>query len=114
MSPNSECSVQVQLVCRDSGSWSLEYGEFFLEWYSNQLLHHADALLHVAHKIFRDSPVQLQVKLPAIHWWHHTQSHAVRPSLLFTLDRGMQQLIWVDIETTLGRESVCVLSLIHI
>jgi hypothetical protein len=54
-----------------------------LEWYSNQLLHHADALLHVAYKIFKDSPVQLQVKLPAIHWWHHTQSHAVCSALLY-------------------------------
>lgn len=66
--------------CRDNGSWSSEYGQFFLNWYSVLLLNHADSMLEVASKVFGSSPIQLQVKLPAVYWWHHTQSHAVRSS----------------------------------
>eukprot|EP00892_Ulva_mutabilis_P000606 jgi/Ulvmu1/10546/UM064_0084.1 len=61
---------------RDNGSWSSDYGQFFLSWYSTALLDHADAMLEVASKLFGSSPLKLQVKLPAVYWWHHTQSHA--------------------------------------
>ena len=33
---------------RDCGSWDSEYGEFFLSWYSNLLIHHADVMLQAA------------------------------------------------------------------
>ena len=32
----------------DGGSWSTEYGHFFLSWYSRQLLQHADRVLGAA------------------------------------------------------------------
>lgn len=32
------------------GSWDSEYGRFFLEWYSNNLLRHADKLLTVTYQ----------------------------------------------------------------
>lgn len=69
---------RIFILRRDHGSWSSEYGQFFLHWYSRSLLNHADSMLEVATKVFGSSPIQLQVKLPAVHWWHHTQSHAVR------------------------------------
>ena len=32
----------------DGGSWSSDYGHFFLSWYSNQLMQHADRVLGAA------------------------------------------------------------------
>ena len=32
----------------DGGSWSSEYGHFFLAWYSRQLMQHADRVLGAA------------------------------------------------------------------
>lgn len=61
---------------RDDGSWASEYGQFFLLWYSQYLLHHAERMLEVACDVFGSSPVRLEAKLPVIHWWHHTASHA--------------------------------------
>jgi hypothetical protein len=69
---------QMKRWCRDGGSWASTYGQFFLEWYSQQLLQHADSLLEVAADVFAHCPVEMHASIPSIHWWHHTKSHAVR------------------------------------
>ncbi|KAK1295510.1 Inactive beta-amylase 9 [Acorus calamus] len=61
---------------KDSGgSWETPYGDFFLSWYSNQLLSHGDRLLSVASGVFADSSVNVSAKLPLMHSWYKTRSH---------------------------------------
>ena len=67
---------------RDGGSWGETYGQFFLSWYSQQLLDHADAVLGIARHTFARQHVDMHATLPAIYWWHHTESHAVRSAPL--------------------------------
>jgi beta-amylase len=62
----------------DGGSWSEVYGQFFLQWYSQQLLDHADAVLGITSHVFSKCEVQKHAQVPFVYWWHHTQSHAVR------------------------------------
>uniref|UniRef100_A0A061RBW3 Beta-amylase n=1 Tax=Tetraselmis sp. GSL018 TaxID=582737 RepID=A0A061RBW3_9CHLO len=59
----------------DEGSWRSEYGDFFLRWYSEQLLQHGDLLLGAARRVFGQSAA-VGLKLPVVHWWYHTPSHA--------------------------------------
>ncbi|KAH9310166.1 hypothetical protein KI387_038077 [Taxus chinensis] len=60
----------------NGGSWSSPYGDFFLSWYTSQLLAHGDRMLSLASSIFKDDKVIIAGKLPAIHWWYKTKSHA--------------------------------------
>lgn len=83
----------------DHGSWDSEYGDFFLTWYSEELISHADRLLTAANSIIRSCgrprtvstfhgtldggqlfnfrpAVQLSIKLAGVHWWYKTGSHA--------------------------------------
>lgn len=62
------------------GSFLSEYGHFFLEWYSDNLIHHADAILGKAARILKkfqenNHPVILVAKLGGIYWWYNTFSH---------------------------------------
>lgn len=57
------------------GSWETEYGDFFLSWYSNQLLSHGDRLLSLAVSTFSDVPVTVSGKLPLMSSWYRTRSH---------------------------------------
>ncbi|XP_038905124.1 inactive beta-amylase 4, chloroplastic isoform X2 [Benincasa hispida] len=64
------------------GSFLSEYGHFFLEWYSERLIHHADAILGKAAQILKKfletkhPSVLLVAKLGGIYWWYKTFSHA--------------------------------------
>ena len=81
----------------DCGSYSTEYGDFFLSWYSGLLIDHADRILSAIDvvlrthntgcllckgedgdkSIIRDTPkVQLGLKLAGVHWYYRTASHA--------------------------------------
>jgi len=60
----------------NGGSWSSPYGEFFLTWYSTQLIAHGDRMLSLAASIFLEDEVIVSGKLPAVHWWYKTKSHA--------------------------------------
>lgn len=83
----------------DFGSWETEYGDFFLTWYSEELIAHADRILKAANDIidrpgrrrsilkafrsldggsfFSFAPaVQLGIKIAGVHWWYKTASHA--------------------------------------
>jgi beta-amylase len=82
----------------DSGSWNTEYGRFFLGWYSQCLLDHADRVLGAASKalankgprtfksqaksgngetVFTFEPTcALGAKLAGVHWWFNSRAHA--------------------------------------
>eukprot|EP00899_Mesostigma_viride_P000180 jgi/Mesvir1/10162/Mv18042-RA.1 len=69
----------------DNGSWESEYGHFFLNWYSDNLLAHGDRILTVATRVFRPvgpdgtvdpNAVKLSVKCAGVHWWYQTTAHA--------------------------------------
>lgn len=57
------------------GSWETQYGDFFLSWYSNQLVSHGDRLLSLAVSTFGDVPITVSGKVPLIHSWYRTRSH---------------------------------------
>ncbi|OVA04364.1 Glycoside hydrolase [Macleaya cordata] len=59
----------------NGGSWETQYGDFFLSWYSNQLIKHGDCLLSLAFSTFCDSPMNLLAKIPLLHSWYKTRSH---------------------------------------
>ena len=61
---------------RREGTWNSEYGQFFLEWYSNKLLEHGDKILESAKTIFQTFGMKLSGKIAGIHWHYRTRSHA--------------------------------------
>ncbi|XP_010275178.2 PREDICTED: beta-amylase 8 [Nelumbo nucifera] len=58
----------------DRGDYDSYYGRFFLNWYSQALIDHADNVLSLANLAFEET--QIIVKIPAIYWWYRTTSHA--------------------------------------
>ncbi|KAF3780778.1 Beta-amylase 8 [Nymphaea thermarum] len=56
------------------GDYDSYYGRFFLQWYSQALLDHADSVLFLAKLLFEDT--EIAVKIPAVYWWYRTASHA--------------------------------------
>ncbi|CAL9086273.1 unnamed protein product [Musa textilis] len=61
---------------RREGTWSTDYGKFFLEWYSGTLLEHGDRVLAAAEAIFGGTGARLSGKVAGIHWHYRTRSHA--------------------------------------
>lgn len=60
----------------NGGSWETPYGNFFLSWYSERLLSHADRLLSVASAAFGGLPdVAVYGKVPVAHAWYRSRSH---------------------------------------
>lgn len=57
------------------GSWESPYGDFFLSWYSNQLIAHGDRLLSLATSTFSETATTVYGKVPLMHSWYKTQSH---------------------------------------
>nr|CAD1830761.1 unnamed protein product [Ananas comosus var. bracteatus] len=58
----------------DGGSYDSYYGRFFLGWYSQVLVDHADRVLSLAKLAFEGS--QIAAKISGVHWWYKTASHA--------------------------------------
>ncbi|CAK9193496.1 unnamed protein product [Sphagnum troendelagicum] len=52
-----------------------KYGKAFLTWYSKNLVDHGNRVLQTAKRIFQ-SEVKIAAKVPGIHWWYDTESHA--------------------------------------
>lgn len=74
--PQYEESPNSNSFMRDTGgSWETPYGDFFLSWYSNQLISHGDRLLSLASTAFSNSPVTISGRVPVIHSWYKTRSH---------------------------------------
>ncbi|XVF52447.1 hypothetical protein PTKIN_Ptkin05aG0018900 [Pterospermum kingtungense] len=61
---------------RRDGTWNTEYGQFFLEWYSQKLLDHGDKILAAAKGTFHGTGPKLSAKIAGIHWHYRTRSHA--------------------------------------
>lgn len=57
------------------GSWESPYGDFFLSWYSNQLISHGNRLLSLASSIFSEATTTVYGKVPLMHSWYRTRSH---------------------------------------
>ncbi|CAA3021001.1 inactive beta-amylase 9 [Olea europaea subsp. europaea] len=57
------------------GSWEMPYGDFFLSWYSSQLISHGDRILSVAASTFEDTEIIVSGKVPLMHSWYKTRSH---------------------------------------
>nr|XP_016469211.1 PREDICTED: beta-amylase 7-like isoform X3 [Nicotiana tabacum] len=58
----------------DGGDYDGYYGRFFLNWYSQVLVDHADRVLSLAKLAFDGTCIA--AKLSGIHWWYKTSSHA--------------------------------------
>ncbi|KAK4737771.1 hypothetical protein R3W88_001468 [Solanum pinnatisectum] len=59
----------------NEGSWETTYGNFFLSWYSEQLISHGSRLLSLASETFHDVPISICGKVPLVHSWYKTRSH---------------------------------------
>lgn len=59
----------------NGGAWETPYGDFFLSWYSSQLICHGDRVLSLAASTFKDAPVTLSGKIPLMHSWYKARSH---------------------------------------
>ncbi|KAK9841794.1 hypothetical protein WJX81_003713 [Elliptochloris bilobata] len=68
----------------NSGGWLQPYGKFFLEWYSGELVRHAEDVLDAVLPVVREDvvnansipPVDVAIKVAGIHWWYKSRSHA--------------------------------------
>uniref|UniRef100_A0A0D9X2N6 Beta-amylase n=1 Tax=Leersia perrieri TaxID=77586 RepID=A0A0D9X2N6_9ORYZ len=61
----------------DSGSWRTPYGDFFLSWYSGELVSHGHRVLSLTNSILPNSAaggIELSAKVPFMHWWHGAAS----------------------------------------
>ncbi|KAI3468492.1 hypothetical protein Pfo_025155 [Paulownia fortunei] len=58
----------------ERGDYDSYYGRFFLHWYTQVLIDHADNVLSLASLAFEE--IQIVVKIPAVYWWYKTTSHA--------------------------------------
>lgn len=58
----------------ERGDYDSYYGRFFLHWYTQVLIDHADNVLSLARLAFEET--QIVVKIPAVYWWFKTASHA--------------------------------------
>ncbi|KAK4748746.1 hypothetical protein SAY87_015332 [Trapa incisa] len=56
------------------GDYDSYYGRFFLHWYAQTLVDHADNVLSLSNVAFEDT--RIIVKVPAVYWWYRTCSHA--------------------------------------
>ncbi|XP_078168312.1 beta-amylase-like isoform X2 [Carex rostrata] len=61
---------------KTNGTYLTEEGKFFLTWYSNKLIIHADRILDEANQVFLGCKVKLAAKVAGIHWWYFHPSHA--------------------------------------
>ncbi|GMY33628.1 beta-amylase 8 [Fagus crenata] len=58
----------------ERGDYDSYYGRFFLHWYAQSLIDHADNVLSLASLAFEET--KIIIKVPAVHWWYKTASHA--------------------------------------
>ncbi|XVF73208.1 hypothetical protein PTKIN_Ptkin12aG0182700 [Pterospermum kingtungense] len=61
----------------DGGDYDGYYGRFFINWYSAVLVDHGDRVLSLAKLPFSGTCIA-EKRLPGIHWWYKTASHAAK------------------------------------
>lgn len=60
----------------DNGLWSTQYGAWFLSWYSQELIDHADRVLGEARSVFAGlDRVTVAAKQAGVHWHVRSKSH---------------------------------------
>jgi beta-amylase len=57
-----------------SNGWDSYYGQWFIKWYANRLITHANDVMKCARQAFGSS-IRLSGKIPGIHWWYTTGCH---------------------------------------
>ncbi|CAL9080430.1 unnamed protein product [Musa textilis] len=82
----------------ESGTYLTERGKFFLTWYSNKLLKHADQILDRANQAFLGCKLKLAIKVSGVHWWYKDDSHAAE------LTAGYYNLTLRDGYRTIARQ----------
>nr|WEV03868.1 beta-amylase 3 [Paeonia suffruticosa] len=86
------------------GTWKTDYGQFFLEWYSNMLIEHGDKILGAAEGIFQGSGAKLSGKVAGIHWHYRTRSHAAELTAGYYNTRNQDG--YIPIAQMLGKHGV--------
>lgn len=56
-------------------SYDSDYGRFFLSWYSQQLVAHADRVLGAAASVFGAAGAPISGKVAGVHWGYKTDAH---------------------------------------
>lgn len=77
-------------------TWKTDYGQWFIRWYSKQLLNHAVNVLAQAREIF--SRELLSSKIAGIHWWYLDDSHCAETTAglnNFLLHDGYRDILTV-------------------
>ncbi|KAL6533694.1 Beta-amylase 8 [Orobanche hederae] len=67
----------------ERGDYISYYGRFFLHWYTQVLVDHADNVLSLANLAFEEVQIvvkkkinRFMIQIPAVYWWYKTTSHA--------------------------------------
>jgi len=81
-------------------NYASPYGEFFLGWYQQKLLNHADEILSAANSIFSSTGASIAGKIAGIHWWYGDPSHAAEvTSGYYNTDQNNGYLIIANLFT---------------
>jgi len=60
----------------DQNNYQSAYGKFFLQWYSGELIAHAERVLPLAQAVFEPLGVPIAGKVSGVHWWYLSPQHA--------------------------------------
>ncbi|QDZ21837.1 beta-amylase [Chloropicon primus] len=96
----TKCPWETGFFHPQNGSYNTEYGNFFLEWYSDSLIDHGDRVLTSVSEVVRShnswsqqmavqflredgakmvraiDEVKVGIKIAGVHWWYKSISHA--------------------------------------
>lgn len=94
----TKCPWETGFFHPQTGSYKTEYGDFFLQWYSNLLIDHGDRVLSCVSEVVREQcppqmtvelllgdgtksirtldEVKMGIKIAGVHWWYKSGSHA--------------------------------------
>jgi beta-amylase len=64
------------------------YGQFFLNWYSEQLITHGETIVQSANSIFSGTGISIAAKVSGVHWWYNTNHHAAELTAGYNVVNG--------------------------
>ncbi|KAL8195766.1 hypothetical protein R6Q57_025519 [Mikania cordata] len=103
--PNYNQQPMCNTFFEDGGSWETAYGDFFLSWYSTQLISHADRMLSLASSSFIDTTVKVMGKLPLVPSWYRSRSHPAEVTAGFyntTYRNGYEEIAKIFCKNSCG------------